>query len=307
PPPRPGTGGRAAGADSVRRQGGEAVAALGGTDQQEERLPGSRLLDLGPQSADAADRAPVDLQDDVSRLHLGLGGRAVGGDPRHQDALTGVEVALPALLRGQVTQRETPFAAVRGAVVGRRLVVGELGDGDLQVADLAVAADLDGDGLADGGAGDEHRERPGLVDGLAVPATDDVPGLEPRLRRGPVGGHAGDTRPVRAVSRHRLRQLGGQLLDRDAEPAAGHVALLLHLGHELLRQVDRDGEADADVAAALAEDRRVDADDVAVLVEQGSTRVARIDRRVGLDEVVVRALPDGTALRADDPRGDRLV
>jgi hypothetical protein len=55
------------------------------------------------------------------------------------------------------------------------------------------------------------------------------------------------------------------------------VAVLLELGHEPLRLVDRDREPDADVAAALAEDRGVDADDLTVLVEQRTAGVARVD------------------------------
>src|SRR5262249_56580174 len=138
-------------------------------------------------------------------------------------------------------------------------------------------------------------------------ATYDATGLQAGLRRRSARGNAGDQRPLRAFGPHRLRQLGRQLLDRRPQPAARPVALLLELGHQLLGRVDRDGEADADVAAALAEDRGVDADDVAVLVEQGAARVAGIDRRVGLDEVVVGPLADGATLRADDARGDGVV
>src|SRR5215213_10247899 len=61
---------------------------------------------------------------------------------------------------------------------------------------------------------------------------------------------------------------------------------LLGLGDELLDGAGRDGEADADVAAALAAaggDLGVDADDLAVLVEQRAAGVAGVERGVGLD------------------------
>ena len=68
--------------------------------------------------------------------------------------------------------------------------------------------------------------------------------------------------------------------------------LLSQLREQLLGEVDRDGEADADVAAAAAEDRGIDADHLAAEVEQRTAGVARIDGGVGLDEVVVGALAD---------------
>ena len=67
--------------------------------------------------------------------------------------------------------------------------------------------------------------------------------------------------------------------------------------------VDRDREADA---LGVARDRSVDADDVTARVEQRTATVARIDGRVGLDEIV-----DGVAVieldlaahRRDDAAG----
>ena len=59
------------------------------------------------------------------------------------------------------------------------------------------------------------------------------------------------------------------------------------LRNQLAHAVDRDGEADADVAllAGVGEDRGVDADHLAARVEQRAARVAGIDRGVGLQHV----------------------
>ena len=59
---------------------------------------------------------------------------------------------------------------------------------------------------------------------------------------------------------------------------------LLQVVHDLARQIAGDGEPDALIAAALREDRGVDADQLAVGVDQRAARVARIDRGVGLNE-----------------------
>ena len=55
----------------------------------------------------------------------------------------------------------------------------------------------------------------------------------------------------------------------------------------LLRHVRRNREADADVAAGARQDLRVDADQLALRVHQRAAGVAVVDRRVGLQEVLV--------------------
>ena len=78
--------------------------------------------------------------------------------------------------------------------------------------------------------------------------------------------------------------------------------------HDGLGHVDGDGEADAHVAAGAAGDGGVDADDLAVRVDQRAAAVAGVDGGVGLDEVLVVGDADvGAALGADDAGGDGLV
>ena len=85
--------------------------------------------------------------------------------------------------------------------------------------------------------------------------------------------------------------------------------MLEDFAHDIFRHVDRDGEADALVAARPArKNGRVDANQLAAGVEQRSARVARIDGGIGLDEVFV--IFDGKAIapgRADDAHGRRLA
>ena len=86
------------------------------------------------------------------------------------------------------------------------------------------------------------------------------------------------------------------------------LAVLDELACDVLDGVDRDGEADADVAAGLALDLGVHADHVAVRVQKRTAGVAVVDGRVGLDGLVdleaVRRL-DPPLQRADDAGGDR--
>jgi hypothetical protein len=98
---------------------------------------------------------------------------------------------------------------------------------------------------------------------------------------------------------------------RHAQPAAHHVPRGLQLLHDVDGHGNGDRKGKADRAAAARVDLRIDADYLAIEVEQRSSGVARIDRHVGLDERhVVAGIPvarQAAPARADDARGDRVV
>src|SRR5262249_5673574 len=89
-------------------------------------------------------------------------------------------------------------------------------------------------------------------------------------------------------------------LNLPAEPAAADHALVLELGDDRLHRLGRNIKGDADRSARRREDRGVDPDDVAVHVEGRAAGIAFVDRRVNLDEVVVRAGANVTAASRDD-------
>src|SRR5215211_3439177 len=73
--------------------------------------------------------------------------------------------------------------------------------------------------------------------------------------------------------------------------------------HDAARHVNRHGEADPDVAASRGKDSGVDADELSAHVDQRAARIARIDRRIGLDEILVALLADTRATEgAHKPR-----
>src|SRR5581483_4372960 len=85
-------------------------------------------------------------------------------------------------------------------------------------------------------------------------------------------------------------------------------AVLDELVHHAVGHVHRNCEADADVAAAAGEDGRVDADQLASQIDESAAGVAWIDRRIGLNEVLVPVGIDARAGQAaDDSGGDRML
>src|SRR5208282_3582370 len=73
-----------------------------------------------------------------------------------------------------------------------------------------------------------------------------------------------------------------------------------------LDQVDRNRETDSHAGAGVRVDRAIDSNDVAAQIDQRSARVARIYRRVGLDEILVVA-GDEASLGADDSGRHRMI
>src|SRR5262249_30051066 len=79
------------------------------------------------------------------------------------------------------------------------------------------------------------------------------------------------------------------LLDAHAEPAAPGLAELLELLDHRHGGFRRHRKADANRAAGGGDDRGIDADHLAVEVEQGAARIAAVDGGVGLNVIVVGA------------------
>jgi hypothetical protein len=81
----------------------------------------------------------------------------------------------------------------------------------------------------------------------------------------------------------------------------------LQLALNLHRHIDRDGEREAHETARLAVDLRIDADHLALQVEQWPAGVARVDRHVGLDEGNEVFLGQRTPLGAHDAGSDGVL
>ena len=98
----------------------------------------------------------------------------------------------------------------------------------------------------------------------------------------------------------RVGEVLGHVLDHHPEPTTHDLALGAQLLDDRLGEIRGNREADSHVATGFAEDRAVDADHLAVDVQQRAARIAGIDRGIRLNEVIVRALADHAALGADD-------
>ena len=109
------------------------------------------------------------------------------------------------------------------------------------------------------------------------------------------------------------RQIRRHRLHFHAELRATDPAVLAQIVHDAARHVRRNREADADVRIDGREHLGVDPDHFALRVHQGAARVAVVDRRIGLQEVLVAAVAVAIAragrpaLGAHDPHRHRLA
>src|SRR3954453_21520748 len=170
---------------------------------------------------------------------------------------------------------------VRGGLVGAGAEL------DLDVGRGAGAAGLERHLVARLVAVDRVPQRVGAGDRAAVDRGDDVAAAQAGVGG---GAAAGDLADRDAGARRGVGQL-------HAEVGVGDLAPGDQLLGDALHDARRDREADAVVAAGVALDLRVDADDVAGRVEQRATRVAVVDRGVGLD----RARDREVVRRVDRP------
>src|SRR5438067_1414058 len=262
----------------------------------DRRLPRARLARAGgarhePRDAPLPDqRGSPGGRGDARRDHRARArgrGRAEGpGRARGPDA-AGRDPADPAL------RRLARFSGREGGVGG---AVGRLRDAELERAALATPYDRELDGFPHLRVRRQALEVMVVLDLRAVERDDHVVLDEARRRGGASRVDAGDHCAARVPHPQRLRELRRQRLHRDAYPTPDDLAAVDELARHALDHVGRNREADT---LARRDDRGVDPDDLAAQVHERPARVAAIDRRVRLDEVLVRRDTDvGPSRRA---------
>src|SRR5690242_14342420 len=97
------------------------------------------------------------------------------------------------------------------------------------------------------------------------------------------------------------------VLTSHADVSALDFAILDQAPGDEISRVDRDRETDS---LRWKDDRRVDADDLTVGRDEGSSRIAGIQSRIGLDHIVDQTSglrSEGTSESADDSRCHRCL
>src|SRR5262249_42786141 len=92
------------------------------------------------------------------------------------------------------------------------------------------------------------------------------------------------------------------------QPTADDLSFFFQRFINRFGHVSRDGEADALKSPAFGSDGGVDANDLSLQIDKRAAAIARVDRCVGLDEILVAGGPEDSGLaveRANDAVGHR--
>ena len=127
---------------------------------------------------------------------------------------------------------------------------------------------------------------------------------------GPVRHHTQHDRAVRRGGQAEpVFQLGRGLLEPGANPGRPDPAVLPQLVGDELQHVrwNREVQPNRSAIRARCNDDTVHADHVAAGIDQRTTRITMIDRRVSLDVLVERTFHDVAVQAADDACRDRII
>ena len=249
--------------------------------------------------------------DDVARRRCAVGGGAVDGSPRRRPRLRPVGVELefvPADRRSSATAsfrappRPAPPASGVAAASASFSPSSSRPSSTLTVCSTPLRErpprqpDLP-TGVSATTRGRSRISLTSLPSNLMITS----PGWMPALSAGPPSMTPATSAPLRLVEAEAFGDLVGDRLDAHAEPAAPGLAEIARAGRRRrLASCRRDREADADRAARRRDDGGVDADHLAVHVEQRAAGIAAVDGGVGLDEVVIGTGIDVAVARRDD-------
>ena len=237
---------------------------------------------------------PVKTNDNVILMQADLGGGAAFIDIIDHHPF-GTIFHLTVAKRGTLQSRDNQLSAGGGggALIQRHF--------DIDRFSVAQQAQFDfGPRL---GGGDPRAQFGKTVQRFAVQANDDVAGFDPRFGGSGVWQHFTDEGAALNVEVHRLGDIGAHFHAFNAQQAALDFAKLNELVGEGFRHVARDGEADADAAAARRQDRGVDPDKLAVEVQQRAAGVAAVDGGIGLDEILQPFKVQAAAAKGRDNAG----
>src|SRR6266404_2396973 len=245
----------------------------------------------------------ADLENDVAGLDALVGSNPIGIDLGHHHAFG----TATGDLAGRYDREAEPryVGALRPGGIRHRgrprlALVGQFTERDGEGLLLAFAPHGEFRGAARRHAADLLGEIAGVFDRVAIDRRDHVTGQDASLGGRPVWLRVGDQRALGCLETEIVGDFRGDGLDLHADPAAANLTVVLELSDDRLHGRSGDGEGDTHRAARRREDGGIDTDHVAVDVEGRAAGITFIDRRIDLNEIVVRAGPDITTTRRDD-------
>ena len=249
----------------------------------------------------------VNFRDHVTLLQTGVICRAAGSDLLDHGTVH-VVAGLQLLpdVRRQVLQAKAP-ARLTMAGIGALVVVVTFShrfQRDRHVDGVAVAQGFEverGSGLL---FSDFDLQLTGVTHRFSVKFGDDIADLQACFRARRVRLDLSDDGSRSVVHVEELGFIGRNVADADADIAVAHLSVFNETVNRWLHDLRGNGKSHAGKTSGLGDQKRVDADDFAVGIDQRPAGVAWVDRGVRLDELARRTAVSGewigTVQRTDD-------
>src|SRR6266446_111841 len=188
--------------------------------------------------------------------------------------------------------------------VGLRLLsIWQLTKGQTDDLALALAQHVKLDSAARCEAADDAGKFMGILDRLTICRSNDVARFDAGLCCRSILLGVSYQRTLRLLQTHAVGDILGYWLNLNTDPTAADASVVLQLSDHVLYSHCRDRKCDADAAAGWRIDRCVYADDLALHIESRATRIALVNGRVDLNEIVVGTASDVTAVGRNDAGG----
>src|SRR5262249_43723906 len=232
----------------------------------------------------------IDLADHIARHEAGFFRAAIRRDARHHHA---VGLALDPELLGHVSIEIPHSHASEGIVCLTGLCLSDCGglrlfsNRDREILFVTVTDHSDRHLRAD--CSPRHHPLQGhrVFYGRALIRHDDITLLNTGLIRRAVFLHVADECPLGVFGAERLREILIEILNADPEETPYDLPIFDEAFIDRLAHASRHCKTYPLIATGLREDRGVDTYQLTSRIDQCSSGVARIDRRIGLNEVFI--------------------
>ena len=244
----------------------------------------------------------VNLENDVAGGESGIVCRAGGANTLNGCAIdVGGNVELRTHVRGQVVDGEAELTALIGSgcpILCHLAGCVKFANLDIDCFRLAIAEDSQSNGVAWGDLAYSYLQGAAVDDPLAVEFAKHVAGLESRLAGRGAGSYLAYNGASCIVKAEEAGVIGRDIVHADAQIAMVHGAGFDDGFGGGFGDLRGNGEACSGERAVVSDDEGVDADQLAMRVNQRAAGVAGVDGGVGLNEITGLARVIGVGIGA---------
>src|ERR1700760_2581859 len=258
-------------------------------DEQQYILTAWNRVDTCHRLARGIDVVSVYLHDDVTGLEAGVFGRAAWPHALDRRTLHVIrQIKLLAHIWREIGHGETKLpsmtsCAIRVIIVSHLAIAAVLTNRQIDTLRMAVTKNAELHLCSGRHIRDRHLESASVGYLLSIELIDHVAIFQPRPTRRRIRCNLRDDRSRCLIQVEEVCICRRDIVHADAQVAVVNASGLDDLICGRFGDLFRDGESRTGKRTAVRDDECVDANKIAVRIDERATRIARIDCRIGLD------------------------